>query len=406
MNNVILAVNSGSSSLKFALFTAERQLGEFSNEPLVSGKISGIGHKPLLSEKVNGKPVEISGPLKNILMEAGHGSLISLLLARLSSHYSEFNLVAAGHRMVHGGSEFASPVQVDEEARKKLENLIPLAPLHQPHNLAAIDAIAASMPDLPQIACFDTGFHRDMPRLAQLFALPRKLSDDGVIRYGFHGLSYEYIASVMGDTLGAVADGKVIVAHLGNGASMCAMQNRRCLSTSMGFTALDGLMMGRRSGSLDAGVVLHLIQQKGLTPDEVWHMLYRESGLLGVSGISNNMKILEESTDPNAREAIDLFCYRAMREIGAMTAVLGGLDALVFTAGIGQNSARIRQQICCQLGWLGLQVDDDANDRNLSVINAAASKVKICVIPTNEEAMIAAATCDLIAGQKSALKTR
>jgi acetate kinase len=406
MNNVILAVNSGSSSLKFALFTAERQLGEFSNEPLVSGKISGIGHKPLLSEKVNGKPVEISGLLKNILMEAGHGSLISLLLARLSSHYSKFNLVAAGHRMVHGGSEFASPVQVDEEVRKKLENLIPLAPLHQPHNLAAIDAIAASMPDLPQIACFDTGFHHDMPRLAQLFALPRKLSDDGVIRYGFHGLSYEYIASVMGDTLGAVADGKVIVAHLGNGASMCAMQNRRCLSTSMGFTALDGLMMGRRSGSLDAGVVLHLIQQKGLTPDEVWHMLYRESGLLGVSGISNNMKILEESTDPNAREAIDLFCYRAMREIGAMTAVLGGLDALVFTAGIGQNSARIRQQICCQLGWLGLQVDDDANDRNLSVINAAASKVKICVIPTNEEAMIAAATCDLIAGQKSALKTR
>jgi len=237
-----------------------------------------------------------------------------------------------------------------------------------------------------------------MPRLAQLFALPRKLSDEGVIRDGFHGLSYEYIASVMGNTLGTVADGKIIVAHLGNGASMCAMQNRCSVSTSMGFTALDGLMMGRRVGSLDAGVVLHLIQQRGLTPDEVWHMLYQESGLLGVSGISNNMKILEESTDPDASEAIDLFCYRAMREIGAMTAVLGGLDGLVFTAGIGENSALVRQQICSQLGWLGLQIDDDANHRNLSIINTAASKVKICVIPTNEEAVIAAATCDLIAG--------
>jgi len=397
MNNVILAVNSGSSSLKFALFAAHHQTAEQSNEPLVSGKLNGIGRQPVLSEKDKGVPVKIAGPLKDIPVDASHGSLIPLLLARLNSVYGNFHIVAAGHRMVHGGSEFATPVLINKDVRRKLENLIPLAPLHQPHNLAAIDAIAASMPHLPQIACFDTGFHRHMPRLAQLFALPRNLSDAGIIRYGFHGLSYEYIASVMGNDLGAVADGKVIVAHLGNGASMCAMKNRRCISTSMGFTALDGLMMGRRSGSLDAGVILHLIQQRGLTPDEVWHMLYRQSGLLGVSGISNNMKLLEESSDPNAREAIDLFCYRAMREIGAMTAVLGGLDALVFTAGIGENSALVRQQICDRLSWLGLNIDAHANAENLPVISTAESLVKIAVIPTNEEAVIAAATLSLVA---------
>jgi len=392
MSDVILAVNSGSSSLKFALFDIKGR----TDEPLASGKVAGIGRKPVLKATVNAKPVEISEPLNDIPTDATHTWLISRLLERLKNHYREFNLVAAGHRMVHGGTEFSKPVLVDARVRRKLEELIPLAPLHQPHNLAAIDAISASMPDLPQVACFDTGFHYDMPRLAKLFALPRKLSDEGIIRYGFHGLSYQYISSVMGSYLGDKADGKVIVAHWGNGASMCAMRDGRSLSTSMGFTALDGLMMGRRSGSLDAGVVLHLLQQKGMTPDEVWHMLYRESGLLGVSGITNNMKVLEESSNPHAREAIDLYCYRAIREIGALTAVLGGLDALIFTAGIGENSADIRKKICEQLNWLGLEFDEDANSRNQTIINTTDSRVIICVIPTNEEAMIASATRILV----------
>lgn len=251
-------------------------------------------------------------------------------------------------------------------------------------------------PDLPQVACFDTSFHRTLPRLAQLFALPRDLTDNGIIRYGFHGLSYEYIAGALPGQLGSLADGRVIVAHLGNGASMCAMNERRSVATSMGFTALDGLVMGRRCGSLDAGVVLHLIQQKGLTADQVWHMLYRESGLLGVSGISNNMKDLETSPDPHAREAIDLFCYRAVREIGALTAVLGGLDALVFTAGIGENSALIRRLICQQSAWLGVDLNDAANEANGPLISSTKSTVNVCVVPTNEEAVIAALTRNLI----------
>lgn len=254
------------------------------------------------------------------------------------------------------------------------------------------------MPELPQVACFDTSFHRTQPRLAQLFALPRTLSDDGIIRYGFHGLSYEYIAGVLPDHMGPRADGRVIVAHLGNGASMCAMKERQSVATSMGFTALDGLMMGRRSGSLDAGVVLHLLQNQGMTIDEVQHMLYRESGLLGVSGISNNMQVLLESTDPNAREAVELFCYRAACELGSLITSLGGLDAIIFTASIGENAADVRQAICAHLSWLGVELDPVANDRHASVISTANSKVEVLVIPTNEEAVIADAARALMGG--------
>jgi len=288
-------------------------------------------------------------------------------------------------------------VVVDEVIREKLERLVTLAPLHQPHNLAAIDAIAKVAPGMPQIACFDTSFHRTRPRLARLFALPRELTDEGIIRYGFHGLSYEYIAAALPEQLGILADGRVIVAHLGNGASMCAMQGRRSVATSMGFTALHGLMMGRRCGSLDAGVVLHLLQNRGMSTAQVRHMLYPESGLLGVSGISNNMQVLQECADPKTREAIDLFCYRAACELGSLVTALEGLDAIVFTAGIGENSAEVRRRICERLAWLGVELDQTANDADETVISAADSKVDVLVVPTNEEAVIAKATRAMIA---------
>lgn len=392
MTDVMLAVNSGSSSLKFAVYP----VGDEQSDALIRGKVSGIGRRPVLTAKNGDEAIDPTGALEDIPADATHEWLVTQLLDRLQNHFAGLNPIGAGHRVVHGGLDFTGPAIVDGAVREKLEDLVPLAPLHQPHNLAAIDAIAKVAPDLPQVACFDTSFHRTLPRLAQLFALPRDLTDNGIIRYGFHGLSYEYIAGALPGQLGSLADGRVIVAHLGNGASMCAMNERRSVATSMGFTALDGLVMGRRCGSLDAGVVLHLIQQKGLTADQVWHMLYRESGLLGVSGISNNMKDLETSPDPHAREAIDLFCYRAVREIGALAAVLGGLDALVFTAGIGENSALIRRLICQQSAWLGVDLNDAANEANGPLISSTKSTVNVCVVPTNEEAVIAALTRNLI----------
>lgn len=392
MTDVILVVNSGSSSLKFALFPARTA----ASEPLVKGKVTGIGRQPVLTASVNGDAIAVTKPLNNIPADATHEWLITQLLERLASRYVTYNPVAAGHRVVHGGCGFTGPTIIDEAVRQELERLVPLAPLHQPHILAAIDAIVKVAPTLPQIACFDTSFHRTQPRLAQLFALPHELSEKGVIRYGFHGLSYEYIAGVLPDHLGKRADGRVIVAHLGNGASMCAMKARRSVATSMGFTALHGLMMGSRCGSLDAGVVLHLLQNLGMNVDEVQRMLYRESGLLGVSGISNSIQVLQKSSDHRAQEAIDLFCYRAACELGSLVTALEGVDAIVFTAGIGENSAEVRKLICARLAWLGVGLDQSANDANETVIGAANSKVHVLVVPTNEEAVIAKATRALI----------
>lgn len=394
MTDVIVVVNTGSSSLKFGLYAA----GSDTTEPLVTGKVTGIGRRPVLDARVEGDGVAATTPLNDIPIDATHEWITAQLLGRLANGYTRYKPVAAGHRVVHGGREFDAPIIIDATVRGKLEGFTPLAPLHQPHNIAAVDAITKVMPELPQVACFDTSFHRTQPRLAQLFALPRTLSDDRIIRYGFHGLSYEYITGVLPDHMGPRADGRVIVAHLGNGASMCAMKERQSVATSMGFTALDGLMMGRRSGSLDAGVVLHLLQNQGMTIDEVQHMLYRESGLLGVSGISNNMQVLLESTDPNAREAVELFCYRAACELGSLITSLGGLDAIIFTASIGENAADVRQAICAHLSWLGVELDPVANDRHASVISTANSKVEVLVIPTNEEAVIADAARALMGG--------
>lgn len=392
MTDAILVLNAGSSSLKFAVYPHEAG----GPSPILRGKIARIGTAPFFSAR-DGEGHEL--PPKDLMpldTDAGHDALIPALLDWLKIHQGGVTIIAAGHRVVHGGREHSGPALVTDTLLSELEALVPLAPLHQPNNLVAIRCVAASAPGLLQVACFDTSFHRTQDRLAQLFALPRAMTEAGILRYGFHGLSYEYIAGILPSYLGDRAEGRVIVAHLGNGASMCAMKNRHSVATSMGFTALDGLMMGRRCGAIDPGVVLYLMDQKGMAPDEIAHLLYRESGLLGVSGISNNMAILQASATPEARETIELFCYRAACELAALAASIGGLDALSFTAGIGENSALVRSLICDRLKWMGVDLDEGANNRNASRINSADSRVDILVIPTDEEAVIACATRRLI----------
>jgi acetate kinase len=290
---------------------------------------------------------------------------------------------------VHGGSEYTKPVRIDAGVVAALEKYIPLAPLHQPHNLAPIKALLERFPQLPQVACFDTAFHRVQPAVAQAFALPRSITARGVIRYGFHGLSYEYIASVLPKYDPRAADGKTVVLHLGNGSSMCALAGGRSVASTMGFTAADGLPMGTRCGDLDPGVVLYLIDELKMDARAVEKLIYQQSGLLGVSGISSDMRTLEASADPNAKAAIDLYVYRIGRELGSLAAALGGLDAIVFTAGIGENSRSLRERVCRQAAWLGVDLDADANATNASRISSAGSRVAAWVIPTNEELMIA-----------------
>ena len=392
MSGVILTLNAGSSSLKFAVFSADETV----TAAQISGKISGIGNTPVfVARDGNGDPIA-KGPFEQLDAAFGHDDLIKLLLPWLAQHHGTDPVVAVGHRVVHGGRFFTGPVHVTDTVLDKLETLIPLAPLHQPHNLAAIRAVAKWEPDLQQIACFDTSFHQTRGRLAELFALPRALSDEGIIRYGFHGLSYDYIASQLPEHLGERADGRVIVAHLGNGASMCAMKDRKSVSTSMGFTALDGLMMGRRCGTLDPGVVLYLMQAKSMSADEVATLLYRKSGLLGVSGISNDMHVLQSSDEAHAREAIDLYCARAASILAGLVPSIGGLDAMVFTAGIGENSGLVRKLVCEQLAWMGVSIDSAANDSNAAVISTEQSQVKVVVIPTNEEVVVAKACHTLL----------
>ena len=331
-------------------------------------------------------------------MALTHENLLDDLYRWADAHLPHHEVVAAGHRVVHGGSRYSTPVRVDLPVLEDLEALCPLAPLHQPHNLAAIHAIAKLAPQLPQIACFDTAFHHSMPQVATQFALPRALTGKGIRRYGFHGLSYEYIARRLAEIDPTLATGRVIVAHLGNGASMCAMRDGRSIDTSMGFTALEGLMMGTRSGSLDPGVLLYLMRQEGMSPTDIETLLYKQSGLLGVSGVSSDMRMLHASADPRAAEAIDLFIWRAAREAAALMAALGGLDGIVFTAGIGENDPLIRSGICERLRWTGIMLDEEANSRNASVINSPCSNVSVRIVPTDEERMIAIHTAQLVEG--------
>jgi len=318
-----------------------------------------------------------------------HDDALAQVFEWLARHAGDRHLLAVGHRVVHGGAAFDRPVRVTPQVMQQLEQLVPLAPLHQPHNLAAIRAITRQQPQVPQVACFDTAFHTTQSWVAQAFALPRSISAQGVRRYGFHGLSYEYIASILPEHLGEAANGPVVVAHLGNGASMCAMHARKSVYSTMGFTALEGLMMGTRCGSIDPGVVLHLMTQLGMSAKEVEHLLYPDSGLLGVSGTSGDMRSLQASAAPEARAAIDLYVHRINHELGALAASLQGLDALVFTAGVGEHSALVRGQVCKAAKWLGIELDDEANRRDATRISAPGSRVSVWVIPTNEELMIA-----------------
>lgn len=382
MNEAILVLNTGSSSIKFALYEANDLT------LLYHGKIANVFAKPQLTAW-NQQHKQI---VNESISFSGYESSLAHLFDWLRDLPNRFSLKAVGHRVVHGGTIFHGPCLISNETIEQLDSLVPLAPMHQPLNILAIKNVTKFYPTLPQIACFDTTFHRTQEKLATLFAIPKKLSSEGIIRYGFHGISYEYIASVLPEQ----AKNKVIVAHLGNGASLCAMKNGKSLATSMGLTALDGLMMGSRCGAIDPGVLLYLLQEKKYTLDQLSALLYEESGLLGVSGISSNMQELQFSSAPDAVEAVDLFCYRAARELSALLATLQGLDTIIFTAGIGENSAIVRKKICERLEWLGVVLDEEANLNNDTVISSSKSRVLVSVIPTNEEYMIAKHSMTLI----------
>jgi acetate kinase len=391
MDDYALVLNAGSSSLKFCVY--RRPATEVWRLE-AQGQIEGIGTSPRLSAK-DGQGSKIADDTLVTSVRDGRGATAALA-GWLRAHYGGSRVLAVGHRVVHGGTRFAAPAVVTPTVLDELRQLVPLAPLHQPHNLAAIEAVMERLPGVPQVACFDTSFHRGVPAVAEVVPLPAHIRESGVRRYGFHGLSYEYIASVLPTVAPAIADGRVIVAHLGSGASLCAIRGRKSVDHTLGFTALDGLCMGTRPGALDPGVVLYLVQGLGLSAQEVEAVLYKQSGLLGISGISNDMRVLLGSDQPAARLAVDYFVYRIAKEIGALTAVLGGIDGLVFTAGIGENSAEIRRRVVDASAWLGIELDSDANARRGPRISREGSRVSAWVIPTNEELMIARHTGTLL----------
>jgi len=377
---LIGVINAGSSSLKFSIYEGEKRL--------LAGNIDGIGVRPIaIATDANGDPIAPPDFARSV--PASPSEVLPTILPWARRHLGTRRLTALGHRVVHGGIRHSKPARVTPELLAELEELVPLAPLHEPHNLAPIRTAMEINPELPQVACFDTAFHRTAPELEQAFALPYTLYDEGVRRYGFHGLSYEYIASVLPERAPEIAEGRVIVAHLGNGCSACAMQARRSIATTMGFTALDGIPMGTRCGALDPGVLLHLLQQKAMTADALVDLLYRRSGMLGLSGVSSDFRELLASGEPRARFAVDFFCYNIARHIGSLAAALGGLDGLVFTAGVGENAAAIRNKICEACAWLGLELDAAANNQHQTRISTPNSRVAAFVIRTDENLMIA-----------------
>jgi acetate kinase len=401
MDPFALVLNAGSSSLKFCLFQQPRGAAW---RVEARGQIEGIGTAPRFTVKDAAGAKRVDEKLDAAVRDAQ--TAIDTLATWLRSAFQGGRIAGVGHRVVHGGPRFSSPVVVTREILAELHALTPLAPLHQPHNLAPIEAVFDRMPDVPQVAVFDTGFHRGHAPVTTLVPLPRELCKGGVERYGFHGISYEYIASVLPEVAPDVADGRVIVAHLGSGASLCAMKGRKSVDTTMGFTALDGLCMGTRPGGIDPGIVLYLFQNLGLSVKQVEEVLYKKSGLLGISGISNDMRDLLGRAEPEARLAVDYFVFRTAKEIGALAAAVGGLDALVFTAGIGENSPEIRRRVSEASAWLGIELDQAANAGKGPRISTAKSKVSIWVIPTNEELMIARHTQSLLGLDKPAAQAR
>ncbi len=391
MTTAILVLNAGSSSIKFSAYQSGRRPDR--NSLICEGEYAGIREHQGPEHHIRFTAKTAAGAVladRALATGSSHEDALSCLLTWFSEQFQSVQLVAAGHRIVHGGAHYSAPVLLNPDTMTALRQLIPLAPLHQPHNLAAVDALQKLHPDLPQIACFDTAFHQGQAPWVTDFALPHALTEEGIRRYGFHGLSYEYITAVLPDIMGAeAAQGRIIIAHLGAGASMCAVKNGKSVATTMGFTALDGLPMGRRCGTLDPGVVLYLAQQKGMSIEAISTMLYHDSGLFGISGLSDDMRTLLANEAPQAAEAIALFTYRCAREIGSLTAALGGLDALVFTAGIGEHAPEIRRQICELSTWLGVNIDTAANLAGAPRISGAGSKVTCWVIPTDEDLMIA-----------------
>jgi acetate kinase len=384
MEDAILVLNAGSSSLKFSVFLTGDQ-----PRPLVRGQLEGLFTQPrFVARDQAGAVVAEKGWADGT--QLGHDGAIEFLFdwgRREALHGNK--IIAAGHRVAHGGLKFTRPVRIDSKVLVALEALVPLVPLHQPHNLAAIKVVAKRAPELPQVACFDTSFHCTLPPLSQAFAIPRRYTEEGVCRYGFHGLSYEYIASVLPKYDERAAAGRTVVAHLGNGASMCAIKNGQSIATTMGFSSIEGLPMGTRCGALDPGVLLYLMDRHQMDARALEMLLYKESGLLGVSGISSDVRTLLASPDPRAAEAIDLFIYRVGRELGSLAAALGGLDAIVFSGGIGENAAVIRARVCRDAAWLGVELDESANETDGPRISTPQSRVAAWVIPTNEELMIA-----------------
>lgn len=386
-DTVILTLNAGSSSIKFAVF-------EPGEEPALraSGQVENLS--PSQQTRLI---VEADGDRQTTEIDANdHAGALAAILDNADRLFGDATVAGVGHRVVHGGTDFTVPTLLQPDTIAALRALEPLAPLHQPHNLACVEAAAAAFPDALQIACFDTAFHRTHPFVNDTFALPRQWFERGVRRYGFHGLSYDYITSEIARTEPDLATGRVVIAHLGNGASMCAVRDGRSVGSTMGFTALDGLPMGTRCGQIDPGVLLYMMQHEGMGVDEIADLLYRESGLKGMSGLTHDMRTLEASDDPRAAEAIDYFVFRIRRELGGMSAVLGGLDALVFTGGIGENSARVRREVCEGMEWLGIAIDGDRNADNARDIGT--DRVRVMVIPTNEELVMARA----VAGALSA----
>ena len=390
-DDVVLVLNAGSSSLKFALFRP-------SSDPVwpvaTRGILEGIGTSPRMSAR-DGAGNSMPTPAPDAAVRDA-ATALEHVIAWLRATFEGAHLVGMGHRVVHGGPRHALPVVVTPEVLAELRAFIPFAPLHQPYNLAPIEAAMKRLPEVPQVACLDTGFHRTLPEVARLVPLPRAVCEGGVQRYGFHGLSYEYIACVLPQVAPQIAGERVIVAHLGSGASLCALRGGESIENTFGFTALDGLCMGTRPGAVDPGVILYLFQALRLSVPEVESLLYKKSGLLGVSGISNDMRDLLDSDEPAARLAVDYFVYRVAKEVGALAAVLGGLDALVFTAGIGEHSPVMRRRVCEACAWLGIDLDQEANRANELRISRPTSAVSVWMIPTNEELMIARHTGRLL----------
>ena len=388
----ILTLNAGSSSIKFALFACGSP-----PEECVRGQIEGLGRAPHLQAEQAGKP--IADERLDAAEVADHAAALAVVLRFLEEKIGKAEIAAVGHRVVHGGIEFSESIVLDEDRFKMLEQLNPLAPLHQPYNLSGVRAAQRAFPKAMQVACFDTAFHRAHPWVNDTYALPREFYEQGIRRYGFHGLSYEYVVDRLKQVAPLHEAGRVVVMHLGNGASMCAIRDGQSVGSSMGFTALDGLPMGTRCGQLDPGVVLYLIQEKGMTAEQIEDLLYHGSGLKGLSGLSHDMRELEAAGTPQAMQAIDYFVFRIRRELGSMAAILAGLDAVVFCGGIGENAWRIRERICEDFEWLGLEMDQVRNQANEMVISSDRSRVRVLVINTNEEMMIARHTARLLSGQ-------